>query len=61
MLLALGRLCRMQKLWGKAQSYFEASLAVRETRGAHIELAQLFDLLERGDDANRHYRAAALP
>ncbi|MDO8932479.1 MAG: heme biosynthesis HemY N-terminal domain-containing protein [Rhodocyclaceae bacterium] len=60
LLLALGRLCRQQKLWGKAQSYLEASLSVRPTRGAHIELAQLLESLERGDEANRHFRAAAV-
>lgn len=60
LLLALGRLCRRQKLWGKTQSYLEASLATRASRGAHIELAQLLEHLERGDEANRHYRAAAL-
>lgn len=60
LLLALGRLCRQQKLWGKAQSYLEASLAVKPTRGAHIELAQLFDHLERPQDADRHYRKAAV-
>ncbi len=60
LLLALGRLCRKQKLWGKAQSYFEASLAVRVTRGAHVELAQLLDQLERSTEADRHYRAAAV-
>ena len=60
LLFALGRLCRQQKLWGKAQSYFEASLSIRPTRGAHIELAQLLDQLERSEEANRHYRAAAM-
>lgn len=60
LLLALGRLCMKQKLWGKAQSYFEASLAIRLTRGAHVELAQLLDQLERAEEANRHYRAAAV-
>lgn len=59
LLLALGRLCARQQLWGKAQSYLEASLAVAPTCAAHIELARLFDHLERLDDANRHYRAAA--
>ncbi|HEX8988389.1 MAG TPA: heme biosynthesis HemY N-terminal domain-containing protein [Rhodocyclaceae bacterium] len=59
LLLGLGRLCVRQKLWGKAQSYFEASLAVLPTRGAHIELARLLDDLGRGDEANRHFRAAA--
>jgi HemY protein len=59
LLLTLGRLCRYQQLWGKAQSYLEASLSLRPTRAAHYELAQLFDLLERANEANRHYRAAA--
>jgi len=60
LLLALGRLCRERQLWGKAQSYFEASLAVEKTRAAHVELAQLLDQLEKSALAERHYRAAAL-
>jgi HemY protein len=59
LLLTLGRLCRYQQLWGKSQSYLEASLALQPTRAAHNELAQLFDLLDRAGEANRHYRAAA--
>ncbi|MDP2108375.1 MAG: hypothetical protein Q8J67_04930, partial [Rhodocyclaceae bacterium] len=59
LLLALGRLCARQQLWGKAQSYLEAALAVASTCTAHIELARLFDHLERADDANQHYRSAA--
>lgn len=59
LLLTLGRLCMRQRLWGKAQSYLEASLAIVETRDAHLELAHLFDQLERADDANRHYRQSA--
>jgi HemY protein len=64
LLLALGRLCQKQQLWGKAQSYLEASLAitpasVNPTGVAHIELARLLDQLGRTEDANRHYRAAA--
>lgn len=59
LLLALGRLCQKQQLWGKAQSYLEASLAVAASCTAHIELARLLDQLGRTKDANRHYRAAA--
>lgn len=59
LLLALGRLCVQRQLWGKAQSYLEASLAVAASCTAHIELARLHDRLERPDVANRHYRAAA--
>lgn len=59
LLLALGRMCVRQRLWGKAQSYLEASLAVEETQEAHLELASLCDQLERTEEANRHYRASA--
>lgn len=58
LLLALGRLCAQQQLWGKAQSYFEASVAVEPTYSAHLELAQLNDRLDRPDDARKHYRAS---
>ena len=57
---ALGRMCLQQRLWGKAQSYFEASLAVEPTQQAHLELARLADQLERPEEANKHYRASAL-
>lgn len=59
LLLALGRLCRQQQLWGKAQSYLEASLSVAASREAHVELAQLYEQIERSDAAARHYRAAS--
>lgn len=60
LLLVLGRLCQDKQLWGKAQSYFEASLSLKPSRTAHIALAQLLDRLEQAELANRHYRAAAL-
>ncbi len=60
LLLALGRMCFGQRLWGKAQSYLEASLSVQETQPAHLELARLFEQLDKADEANRHYRASAL-
>ncbi len=59
LLLALGRLCMQRQLWGKAQSYLDASLAVAEGGAAHLELARLLDQLEKPEEANRHYRAAA--
>lgn len=62
LLLALARLCLARRLWGKAQSYIEASLSIAATRDAHLELARLFDQLERSRDADVHYRrAASLP
>lgn len=59
LLLTLGRLCRRQQLWGKAQSYLEASLSIQPTRWAHLELAALFDHLGHTAEANAHYRTAA--
>lgn len=59
LLLALGRMCQRQRLWGKAQSYLEASLSVQPTQEAHLELAHLLDQLDKADEANKHYRASA--
>jgi HemY protein len=59
LLLTLGRLCRRQQLWGKAQSYLEASLSIQPSRWAHLELAALHDKIDQPDRANAHYREAA--
>jgi HemY protein len=59
LLLALGRMCRRQRLWGKAKTYLEASLSVAKSAEAHLELAHLLDQLEQADEANKHYRALA--
>ncbi len=59
LLHALGRLCLAAQLWGKAQSYLEASLNLAPTVETHLALAGLQERLERGDEAQRHYRAAA--
>jgi len=59
LLLTLGRLCVGRELWGKAQSYLEASLATRPTQAAHAALANLFDRIGRAADAQRHLRASA--
>lgn len=58
LLLALGRLCAQQQLWGKAQSYLEASISIQPTYSAHLELARLHDRLEQVDHARAHYRAS---
>ena len=56
LLLALGRLCARQELWGKAQSYVEASLSLEMTREAHLALAQLLEKMNKTDEACKHYR-----
>lgn len=60
LLLMLGRLCVQNELWGKAQSYLEAALSLEPLPAAHLELARLHERLGRNDDAQRHYRDAAL-
>jgi len=59
LLLTLGRLCLQRGLWGKAQSYLEASLSARPSPAVHVALANLFDRVGRADEANRHFRAGA--
>jgi Uncharacterized enzyme of heme biosynthesis len=56
LLLALARLCARQSLWGKAQSYVEASIAVDASYAAHLEAARLYERAGNVDAANRHYR-----
>lgn len=58
LLLVLGKLCTHQQLWGKAQSYLDASIAVDPTYSAHLALAQLHDQLDNADAARRHYRSS---
>jgi HemY protein len=59
LLAALGRLCVEAELWGKAQSYLEASLAFGESRDTHLALARLHERFSRTAEAQRHYRRAA--
>lgn len=57
LLLTLGRLCSDRGLWGKAQSYLDASLAVEATYSGHLAAARLQERLGNGDAARTHYRA----
>ena len=56
LLLTLGKLCAHQQLWGKAQSYLEASVSVAPSREAHVALARLAERLGRDDEARIQYR-----
>ena len=58
LLYALGRLCERQELWGKAQTYLEASLALDNHWRTHVALGELFASLGRTDEANAHLAAA---
>ncbi|MBI4205948.1 MAG: heme biosynthesis protein HemY [Betaproteobacteria bacterium] len=56
LLLTLGRLCAQQGLWGKAQSYLEAGIAIEPTYSGLFALAQLQEKLGNADAAHRHFR-----
>jgi len=51
LLLAAGRSCIRNELWGKARSYLESSLAIRPTPDAYQELGELMLQLDERDAA----------
>ena len=58
LLLALGKLCLHQKLWGKAQNYLEASISLTPSPAAYDALGQLADRLGNPDEAHKYYQSA---
>jgi HemY protein len=58
LLYTLGRLCERAQLWGKAQTYLEASLALDNGWRANLALGEMLAQLGRGDEANAHLAAA---
>jgi HemY protein len=58
LLFALGRLCERRQLWGKAQTYYEASLALDDGWRGHVALGEMLGRLGRHDAANAHLAAA---
>ncbi len=58
LLHALGRLCERQQLWGKAESYYEASLALDEGWRTHVALGEMQVRLGRHDAASAHLATA---
>jgi len=58
LLLSLGKMCVRLSLWGKAQSYFEASISVSPSAAAHIALAKLLESRGETEAAFRHYRSS---
>jgi HemY protein len=58
LLRVLGMLCQRQQLWGKAQTYFEASLALDNHWRTQLALGEMLGRLGRGEEANAHFAAA---
>jgi len=59
LLLALGKLCLHQKLWGKAQNYLDASISIAPGHAAYTALGELAERLGKPGEALR-YRQQAL-
>jgi len=51
----LGKLCLYQKLWGKAQSYLDASISLQPSHAAYNSLGGLAEKLGRKEDAFQYY------
>ncbi len=60
LLLTLGRLSIANELWGKARSYFEASLGAGPRSETYTELGRLLEQLEEPDEARDCFRKGLL-
>lgn len=58
LLLTLAELCSAQALWGKAQNYLEASLALEPTAEAHVRMAEIREKAGQMGEACQHYQQA---
>ncbi|MEI7842368.1 MAG: heme biosynthesis HemY N-terminal domain-containing protein [Gallionellaceae bacterium] len=58
LLLALGKLCLKQGLWGKAQSYLDASISLRPSREGYTALGRLAEKLDKKEQAFNYYHQA---
>lgn len=58
LLLALGKLCLHQGLWGKAQNYLEASISVTPSRAAYTALGHLAEKLQKPNEAFVYFQKA---
>lgn len=56
LLRALGNICSRMQLWGKAESYLDASISVRPSAAAHLALAKVLENRGEKDRALYHYR-----
>ncbi len=58
LLMSLADLCAHEKLWGKAQSYAEASIAVAPNVDGHLALAAFKEQAGQPSEACKHMRKA---
>ena len=60
LLLSLGRLCKRNKLWGKARTYLNASLGIKPHSDTYKELGQLLEQLNQPAEAVECYHQGLL-
>ena len=58
LLLALGKLCMHQQLWGKAQSYLDASLSLESGKETYATLGKLAEKMGRHEEALKYFQKA---
>jgi HemY protein len=58
LLLALGKLCMHQELWGKARTYLDASLSLEPSGAGYAALGQLAEKMGMHDEALIHFQKA---
>jgi HemY protein len=56
LLLALGKLCMHQQLWGKAQTYLDASLSLQPGPAVYTALGQLAEKTGKHDQARAYFQ-----
>ncbi|MEO8343255.1 MAG: heme biosynthesis HemY N-terminal domain-containing protein [Gallionella sp.] len=58
LLLTLGKLCLHQQLWGKAQTYLDASNSITPSHAAYTALGQLAERMGKTDEAMKYFQNA---
>ncbi len=58
LLLALGKLCLHQQLWGKAQNYLDASISIAPGQAAYTVLAKLAEKMGKSGEAFKYRQQA---
>lgn len=56
LLVAAGRACLRNRLWGKARSYLEAVVRVAPSAAAYLELARVCEQTQNADEAQTFYK-----
>jgi HemY protein len=58
LLLALGKLCLHQQLWGKAQNYLDASISIAPSHNAYTALGELAERMGKPGEALKYRQQA---